>query len=49
MYRVPVAHVLGHRETAEHGGPPVHKTCPGTLVDMNAIRAALAERMGKMG
>lgn len=49
MYRVPVAHVLGHRETSEHGGPPVHKTCPGTLVDMNAIRAALAERMGKMG
>lgn len=49
MYRVPVAHVLGHRETAEFGGPPVHKTCPGTLVDMNAIRAALTERLGSMG
>lgn len=49
MYRVPVAHVIGHREAPEHGAPPVHKTCPGTLVDMNEIRAALAARMGSMG
>jgi len=49
MYRVPVAHVIGHRETDEHGGPPVAKTCPGKLVDMNAIRAQLTERLGSMG
>ncbi len=45
IYRIPVAHVIGHREAAEHGAPPVHKTCPGTLVDMGELRAALADRM----
>lgn len=45
LYRIPVAHVIGHREAPEHGAPPVHKTCPGVLVDMNAIRTRLAERL----
>lgn len=49
MYRVPVAHVIGHRETPDFGAPPVAKTCPGRLVDMTAIRAKLAERMGRAG
>lgn len=31
--------VLGHRETDDHGGPKVWKTCPGTLVDMDELRA----------
>ena len=45
MYRIPASHVIGHRETDDFGGPPVAKTCPGKLVDMNKIRAALAERL----
>lgn len=45
MYRIPVSHVIGHRETDDHGGPPVSKTCPGRLVDMDAIRDALQYRM----
>lgn len=45
MYRVPVAHVIGHREAPDFGAPPVSKTCPGRLVDMNAIRAALQQRV----
>jgi N-acetylmuramoyl-L-alanine amidase len=43
--RITVDHVIGHRETTEHGGPVVHKTCPGMLIDMNSIRARLAERL----
>lgn len=49
MYRVPVAHVIGHREAPDFGAPPVSKTCPGRLVDMGLIRQKLADRMGKMG
>lgn len=45
LYRVQVEHVIGHRETPDFGGPPVSKTCPGKLVDMDAIRSALAERL----
>jgi hypothetical protein len=49
MYRIPVAHVIGHREAPEFGAPPVHKTCPGILVDMGKIREALALRLQEMG
>jgi hypothetical protein len=38
LYNVSLGRVLGHHETDDAGGPPVHKTCPGTLVDMEAIR-----------
>lgn len=43
LYHVPVEHVIGHRETDDHGGPPVVKTCPGVMVDMDAIRADVRE------
>lgn len=34
-YGIPASHVLGHRETG------AKKTCPGTQVDMDAVRAAV--------
>lgn len=46
-YSIPVEHVIGHHETDEHGGPPVHKTCPGTLVDMVRFRGMLTERLNE--
>lgn len=44
-YRLQAANCIGHRETDEHGGPPVHKTCPGKLVDMDKIRQQVRERL----
>lgn len=35
---LPSKAVIGHRETDDFGGPPVLKTCPGLLNDMDAIR-----------
>jgi len=49
LYRVPVEHVIGHREAPLHGSPPVHKTCPGVLVDMDKFRAELAARLKASG
>lgn len=49
LYRIPVAHVIGHREAPEHGAPPVAKTCPGRLVDLHLIRQQLAQRLAEMG
>ena len=45
MYRVPVEHVIGHREAPKFGSPPVHKTCPGVMVDLDKLRAELAARL----
>lgn len=49
MYRIPVENVIGHREAPEHGAAPVAKTCPGTLVDLDRIRALLDERLRTSG
>lgn len=38
-HEIPPHKVIGHRETG------VRKTCPGTLVDMDALRALLFEYM----
>jgi hypothetical protein len=38
QYGLDPAKVIGHRETAEHGGPTVGKNCPGTLVNMTSVR-----------
>lgn len=38
-FGLPAHNVIGHREADEHGAPEVYKTCPGTLVDLDAIRA----------
>lgn len=48
-YHLPATRVLGHRETDEHGGPPVYKTCPGKLVDMSEIRRLVATRLDNFG
>lgn len=37
-YRLTHENVIGHRETADHGGPSVDKTCPGLKVNMMRIR-----------
>lgn len=48
-HRLSSAQVIGHRETDEHGGPPVAKTCPGLLIDMDRVRDLLAERLETSG
>ena len=45
LYRVPAERVIGHREAVEHGAPPVNKTCPGVLIDLDRFRSELAERL----
>jgi N-acetylmuramoyl-L-alanine amidase len=42
-YGLQARHVIGHRETDDHGGPPVAKTCPGVRIDMDAIREAVGD------
>lgn len=39
--------VCGHREAPARlaGAKPVHKTCPGRLVDLDAVRAELGRRL----
>jgi N-acetylmuramoyl-L-alanine amidase len=46
LYGISPDHVIGHRETSQHGGPPVTKTCPGKLVDMGAIRHRVRDELG---
>lgn len=43
--RLPGIRVIGHRETGQYGGPPVYKTCPGKLIDMNEIRRLVGDRL----
>jgi N-acetylmuramoyl-L-alanine amidase len=43
--KLPGSRVIGHRETDDFGGPPVSKTCPGLLVDMDEIRRLVAARL----
>ena len=45
LYAVPVDRVFGHREAEQFGAPPVHKTCPGLLIDMDEVRRELAQRL----
>lgn len=45
LYTVKVERVVGHRETPELGGPPVQKTCPGLLIDLDELRRELTERL----
>lgn len=46
LYSITPDHVIGHRETSQRGGPAVQKTCPGTLVDMAAIRHRVRDELG---
>ena len=41
-YDLAADRVIGHRETDDYGGPPVWKTCPGNLIDMDLIRGLVA-------
>lgn len=45
LYHLPHSHVIGHRETQDHGGPTVSKTCPGILIDMDVIRELVRARL----
>lgn len=44
-YSLPASAVIGHRETPQYGGAPTRKQCPGKMVDMQALRAAVAARL----
>lgn len=48
-HRLPASHCVGHREVANVGGPVVHKTCPGAMVDMDLIREKVAARLEACG
>jgi N-acetylmuramoyl-L-alanine amidase len=48
-YHLTADDVIGHRETDDHGGPPVSKTCPGTKVDMDRIRKLVHSRLTEFG
>jgi len=41
IYNIPVAKVIGHRETYALRGVPVEKTCPGKMFDLDAFRRSL--------
>lgn len=38
LYSLDADRVIGHREAPRYGAKPVHKSCPGKLTDMDAIR-----------
>ena len=41
------SHVIGHREgPAKFGATPTGKTCPGKLIDLDAIRALVTAGLG---
>lgn len=41
--------VIGHREADDHGAPHVDKTCPGTKVDMDRVRANVEALLPRKG
>lgn len=42
------SHVIGHREgPARFGAKPTGKTCPGNLIDMDAVREMVSQGLGK--
>lgn len=45
QYKLSAERVVGHRETALHGGPPVAKTCPGLLIDMKEMRRLIGDML----
>lgn len=49
LYAIDPLRIIGHRETALRGGPPVTKSCPGALVDMLAIRARVSAELAAAG
>lgn len=45
LYNLPAERVIGHREAPAHGAKPTGKSCPGKLVDMDAIRALVRDEL----
>jgi hypothetical protein len=45
QHQLPASRVIGHREADDHGAPKVMKTCPGLLVDMDAIRDLVGAKL----
>ncbi len=45
LYKLGASSVVGHRETALHGGHQVDKTCPGLKVNMELLRADIAREL----
>jgi N-acetylmuramoyl-L-alanine amidase len=46
---LPHTAVIGHREADDHGAPHVDKTCPGTKVDMDVVRANVQAQLAQPG
>lgn len=44
-FSLPHTVVIGHREADDFGAPHVDKTCPGTKVDMMAVRGRVAAQL----
>lgn len=38
MFGLKASAVMGHHEADEHGAPAVYKSCPGRLIDLDAVR-----------
>jgi hypothetical protein len=38
---------MGHNETDDHGGPPVFKSCPGKLIELDAVRRMVADELNR--
>jgi N-acetylmuramoyl-L-alanine amidase len=39
LYDLTAERVIGHNEAPRYGSPPVAKSCPGKIIDMDMIRA----------
>lgn len=48
LYDLTIDRVIGHREIERAGAPNPHKTCPGKMVDMDKLRAAVAREMARV-
>lgn len=42
LYGLEADAVIGHRETPKYGAAPTKKTCPGSKVDLDKLRARVA-------
>ena len=45
MFGLSSSAVMGHHETDDHGGPTVYKSCPGKLIDLDAVRRMVADAL----
>lgn len=45
LYHLAFDRVAGHHENERYGGPPVVKSCPGKLIDMDMIRGRVRDEL----